>query len=184
MSKRIFQKYTIAVSNTAQPLIGTTTTAATGPFAIDRNGDYGVMTVPVTTSTMFQNGDAVIIGSKANGDEERVFVQKVTDATHVVLRGMTKTHVSGSFLRLAEMCQSIYVQTVAGNAANIYLGGQSLNPTGDIDVIAVLIPVAATGVQPIDYGDPTRGIANGSDVGQYWITGTAGDGYIPSLTVI
>jgi hypothetical protein len=181
--KRTTQKFTITTTNTIQPLVGTTTSAATGPGGTDPNGDSAVVTVAVTSSAMFLNGDWAIIGSIANGDEERVFVQKVKDSTHINVKGMTKTHVNGSFVRLAVLCQAVYVQTTQGNTGAIYLGTQSMVESTQVGVFAILYPFASP-TQPIDYTDPYRVSQDGGDVGEYWITGTSGDGFIPSLTII
>lgn len=182
--KRTFLKYTITTTNTAQPLIGTTTTAATGPGGTDPNGDPAVVEVPVTSSAMFLNGDWVIIGSAANSDEERVRVQSVPDSTHIVLKGMAKTHLTSSFVRLAVFCAQVYVQTTAGNTGNIYIGTQGLTVSTYANVIAELVPVAATAVQPVDFSDPYYVGQDPGDVGEYWITGTGGDGYLPTVTIV
>jgi hypothetical protein len=183
MAKRVFKKYTIVAGGTPQPLIGTTISAATGPGGTDPNGDLSVVNVAVTDSSMFQGGDWAIIGSVANGDEERVWVKKVPDGTHVTVQKMALAHVNGSYIRLSIFCEAIYVQTTAGNAAIFYLGTQGLVKATYANVIAELIPVAASAVQPIEYTDPYY-IADSGDVGQYFVDGTTGDGWLPSLTVM
>jgi hypothetical protein len=183
MAKRTFKKFTIAAGGTPQPLVGTTTTAATGPGGTDPNGDPSVVTVAVTDSSMFFQGCRVVIGSIANSDEERVWVQKVPTSTSIVVQGMAKTHVTSSYVRLSLACEAIYIQTTPGNAANIYLGTQGLVKSTYANVIAVLINVAASGVQPLEYTDPYY-MADAGDVSQYWVDGTTGDGYLPSLTVV
>jgi len=182
--KRTFKKFTVTTGGTPQPLVGTTTSAATGPGGTDPNGDSAVVTVPVADSSMFLNGDWVVIGSSANSDQERVFVQKVKDSTHINVKGMTLTHVNGSYVRLSVLCQAVYVQTTAGNTGVIYLGTQGIVKATYANVFAELIPVAATGVQPLDYTDPYRVSQDGGDVGEYFVDGVTGDGYLPSLTII
>ena len=184
MAKRTFKKFQITAGGTPQPLVGTTTSAATGPGGTDPNGDLAIVSIPVTDSSMFKNGDWVVIGSVANSDEECVIVQSVPDGTHIKVKGMTKTHVTASYVRLSVLCMSVYVQTTAGNAAVVYVGTQGLVKATYANVIAELIPVAATGVQPIEFSDPFRVSQDGGDVGEYWVDGTTGDGYLPSLTVI
>lgn len=181
--RRTFKKFTITAGGTPQPLIGTTTTAATGPGGTDPNGDFSVVKVPITDSSMFLGADRVVIGSVANGDEERVWIQSVPDGTHVVLQGMTKTHVTGSYIRLSITCEAMYVQTTAGNAGTIYLGTQGIVKATYTKVIAELIAVAATGVQPIEYTDPYY-MEDAGNAGEWWVDGTTGDGFLPSLTVI
>jgi hypothetical protein len=183
MAKRTFKKFTIVAGGTPQPLVGTTTTAATGPSGIDPNGDKTVVTVPVADSSMFLNGDWAIVGSLANGDEERVLIQKVKDATHIIVRKMDKTHVTGSYVRLAILCQAVYTQTSQGNTGAIYIGTEALVKSTQAGVIALLYPFASP-TQPVDYTDPYRVSQDGGDVGEYFVDGTTGDGWLPSLTVI
>lgn len=181
--KRTFKKFTIVSGGTPQPLIGTTTSAATGPGGTDPNGDAAVVKIAVSDSSMFLNGDWVIIGSAANSDQERVLVQKVNDSTHITVKGMALAHVTASYVRLSVFCQATYVQTTQGNAAAIYLGTQSLVKATQANVIAVLYQFASP-TQPIDYTDPYRVSQDAGDVGEYWIDGTTSDGYLPSLTIV
>lgn len=183
MAKRAFKLYTIAAGGTPQPLIGTKTSAATGPSGQDPNGDPSVVKVPVSDSSMFQNGDWAIIGSTANSDEERVLVQSVPDSTHIVVKGMALTHVTASYVRLSIFCQSVYVQTKQGNAGAIYVGLQGIVKATYANVLATLYFFASP-TQPIDYTDPVRVGEDGADIGQYFCDGTTGDGYVPSLTIL
>jgi hypothetical protein len=180
--KRTFKKFVVVSGGTPQPLIGTTLTAATGLGGTDPNGDQSIQIVAVADSSMFQAGDWIVVGSKANSDEERVLITTdVDDSTHIEVK-LTKTHVNGSYVRLSMMCQSIYVQTTQGNTGAIYLGTQGLVKATQANVAAVLYPFASP-TQPIDYSDPYRVAPDGGDCGEYWIDGTTNDGYLPSLTI-
>lgn len=180
--KRAFKKYTIVAGGTPQPLIGTTLGAATGPSGTDQNGDPSNVNVLVADSSMFRGGDWAVIGTTAGGDEERVFVQKVPDATHITVKGMAKAHLNGAFVRLGIQAQSVYVQTIQGNAAAIYIGTQALVKATLANVLAVLYFFAAP-TQPVDWTDPTRSTPDGTETSDFWVDGTTGDGYLPSLTI-
>jgi hypothetical protein len=96
---------------------------------------------------------------------------------------MASTHLSGVYLQLDIEVAGVYIQTKPGNTGSIYIGGQGMvTSTGPFYVL--MIPVSATGVQPIDWSDY---IGSGQDViatGDYWFDGTTGDSIIPSLTVL
>lgn len=182
--KRPTKSFTIASGGTPQPLVGTTLTAAAGPAGTDPNGDPSNQIVAVADSSMFRAGDWIVIGTSAAGDEERVLISTdIDDSTHIEIK-LAKNHLNGAFVRLSVLCQSVYVQTKAGNAGIIYIGTQGLVKATGVNVIAQLIAVAATGVQPIEFSDPIRVSPDASDIGEYWVDGTTGDGYLPTLTVI
>lgn len=183
MAKRTFKKFVVVSGGTPQPLIGTTLTAATGLGGTDPNGDQSIQIIAVADSSMFQAGDWIVVGSKANGDEERVLITTdVDDSTHIEVK-LTKTHVNGSYVRLSMMCQSIYTQTTKGNTGSIYIGTQGLVKATYTNVVSELIPVASSGVQPIEFSDPYRVAPDGGDCGEYFVDGTTNDGYLPSLTI-
>lgn len=183
MALRAFKAYTIAAGGTPQPLIGTTTTAATGPGGTDPNGDLSVVKIPVADSSMFQGGDWAIIGSTANADEERVWVKSAPDSTHIIVQKMALTHVTASYVRLSVMCQTVDVRTGNANTGGIYVGTEGLVKAGFINVIVVLYQVTSP-AEPNDWSAPTRVGSDGQDVGQLWVDGTSADSYLPSLTIL
>jgi hypothetical protein len=183
MGVRAFKAYSVAAGGTPQPLIGTTTSAATGPGGTDPNGDSAVVKIAVADSSMFLGGDWAIIGVAANSDEERVWVQSVPDSTHITVKGMAKTHVTSSYVRLSVMCQAVDVRTGLANSGGIYVGTEGLVKTGFVNVIVVLNQVSSP-TEPNDWSAPTRVGSDGQDVGQLFCDGTTADTYLPSLTIL
>jgi hypothetical protein len=182
MAKRTFQQYSIAAGGTPQPLIGTTLSAAVAPGGTDPNGDPAPQTIAVASSAMFRNGDWAVIGTVAGGDAERVWIQSVPDSTHIKTR-ISKSHANGVYVRLAMACQSVYIQTKQGNAGAIYVGTEGMVKATPSGVITILYPFAAP-TQPIDWSDPVEIGADGTTTADFWVDGTTGDGYMPSLTIL
>lgn len=179
--KATFKQFTIAAAGTPQPLIGTTIAGAASIATDPMSAQGSQQSVQVTDSSMFKVGDWSVFDVGVN--EERVRIENVPDATHIKVSGLIRSHGVGIFVRLSNLCQSVYVQTKKVNAGSIFIGTQGMNKTGAVKVIVELIPVGA-GIQPIDWSDPVRIGADGSDVGDFWIDGNTNDGYLPSLTVL
>jgi hypothetical protein len=177
MSQRAFKYFTIVAGGTPQPLVGTKLTAA----VIPTDGPDTPTLLPVVDSSIFLNGDKVILDVPSSGIEERVRVFNVPDATHINVVQMRQSHASGIYVRLAEMVDSVYVQCLDGNTGAIFIGDRPtmVKATG-VGVIKKLQLVAAS-AQPIDYSRPRSGVANTDDLGNYWVDGTTGDSYLPSI---
>jgi hypothetical protein len=184
---RSFKKYTITAGGTPQPLIGTKTSAAVGPVPKPKEGvvgPSGLYSIPVLDSSMFRTGDWARIGKPSTG-EERLYVISTPDTTHVQVKvpdfGITGTYLSGAYLRLSNLINSTYIQTIQGNAGPIYVGTQDNLSTSTLAFVISLLYPFATPTQPIEYRDGRSGLANADDIGQYWVDGTTADGYLPSF---
>jgi hypothetical protein len=182
MSVRAFKYVTIGTTNTAQPLIGTTLTAAVnppGPTASQIAVSDQLTTLPVADSSFFLNGDWVMLDVGAN--EERVIIQTVPDGTHIQVKGMAKAHANGTFVRLAVLTNDLYIQPKDGNTASLYVGTSSALTNAGAFAIKQLTKVTA-GTQPNDfYINRGTGLGNPEDLGQYWIVGTNPDQYLASF---
>lgn len=185
MAVRAFKKFTIVAGGTPQPLIGTTLTAAQPAVGAPRDvqGPTGLYTYPVADSSMFANKDWIVIGKPSTG-ETRLLVMAVPNATSVTVqvpRTGIPTYANGTYVRLSALNNSCYVQTTQGNAGAIYVGTKdTLVIATQAFVIALLYPVTAP-AQPVEFRDGRSGLANADDIGQYWVDGTTGDGYLPSF---
>lgn len=183
MSQRAFKYFTIAAGGTPQPLVGTTLTAAVVAQVTvpSTSPSDALSTLPVADSSMFLNGDWVILDSTGAAGEERVQVFTVPDGTHIQVKGMKSNHANGAFVRLAQLMNSVYVQAKDGNVGALFIGTSSalVKATGAF-VIAKLVQVAA-GVQPVEFSSTRSGLANCDDLGQLWIDGTTADSYLPSI---
>jgi hypothetical protein len=187
---RSFKQFTITAGGTPQPLIGTKITNAVGPVAAPNPGvvgPSGLLSILVGDSSMFRQGDWARLGKPSSG-EERLFVQSIPDSTHVQVKvpdfGITGTYGAGAYLRLSNLINSTYIQTTQGNGGAIYVGTQdNLVKATQAFVISLLYPVTAP-TQPTEYRDGRSGLQNADDIGQYWVDGTTGDGYLPSYGAV
>jgi len=185
---RTFKKYLIAAGGTPQPLVGTTTTAAVGPVPYPQGqvGSLAILVIPGVDASMFYSGCYAVIGKPSSG-EERLYVP-VVSGNNITVQipypgGITGTYGSGAYIRVGQMINSTYVQTIAGNAGTIYIGTKdTLSKTTLAFVIAQL--TAVTTGQPIEYRDGRSGLQNADDLSQLWVDGTTGDGYLPSVGIV
>jgi hypothetical protein len=185
MSQRAFKYFSIVAGGTPQPLVGTKLTAAVAPapatgFQPAGSPDTPV-SIPVSDSSMFLNGDRVILDVPSSGVEENVKVFSVPDSTHIQVSGIAHVHASGTYVRLAVLINSVYVQALDGNAGALYIGTQAtmVKATG-VFVIKKFQLVAAS-VEPNEFSSTRSGLANADDLGSLWIDGTTGDSYLPSI---
>lgn len=174
----------IAASNTAQPLIGTTLSAA---VAASSGGDVAVRSYAVASSANFLKGDWIVIGSIAVGDEERLLIQSIPDATHIQVQkrdGDFIAHLINAFVRLSINVANYRVETKDGNAGVIFVGTQGVTTAG-VNAEAKLQPVPG-GQQPTaySYGFASDAGPNPTDIGEVWVVGTAGDSYLASAGVV
>jgi hypothetical protein len=183
--QRTFKAFSITSGGTPQPLIGTRLTANAGPSATNNT-----ISIAVADSSMFQKGDWVLIqsvdGTTRPGERQLVF--SVPDGTHIVLNALSQAYVGGAFgtgdwVILANLVNSVYVQTVDGNAAAIFVGTTGMNKAGSVKVIAKLENVAS-GTQPVDFSNDRHVGANPETLGQYFVDGTTSDSYVPSVGVM
>src|SRR5277367_3283863 len=122
MSQRAFKYFSIAAGGTPQPLVGTTLTAAVVPPSNVKDPATALTLLPVVDSSMFLNGDWMMLDSTGAPGEERVQVFSVPNGTSIQVKGMLQPHASGAFVRLAVLTNSLYIQTLDGNTGAIYIG--------------------------------------------------------------
>jgi hypothetical protein len=171
--KRTFLKTTITAGGTPQPVFGTKSTGAIVASATAQS-------VPVTSSAHFAVGDQAIIDSGAN--YEVVQVTALADSTHVTAI-FTKAHAANVFISLYLPCNTVYIQATDGNTGTLFIGNSSaLVKATFVGVICQLIKVAS-GVQPAEFSDSMTVGSDPFNTSEYWIDGTTGDGYLPSIGV-
>jgi hypothetical protein len=181
--------FTIIAGGTPQPLIGTKTTAAVGPVNQPTGiiGSQGIYVIPVLDASMFLAKDWALIGAPSTGEERLLIMSKSGNNVTVLVptpSGIVSAYASGAYFRLANAINSTYIQTTQGNTGAIYVGTRDnmVKATG-ASVIALLYPFAAP-TQPTEYRDGRSGLQNADDIGQYWVDGTTGDGYLPSYGAV
>jgi hypothetical protein len=186
MANRTFKKFVIVSGGTPQPLVGTYITATTVPSGKDPQGDAAT-NIPVNDSSMFKQGDRVLIQSVTYTVPEIAMIQKVPDSTHILVRNLQNTRTGGAFgtgdfVSLAIQVNRPYVQCTPGNAGLIYVGTAGLVKSTEVNVIATLQNFAA-GTQPIEYSDSRNYTADPFNSSDLWCDGTTNDGYLPSFGV-
>lgn len=176
----------IAATGTPQPLLGQALTAAVLPSTNPVN-------VAVGNSADFQVGDWAILFDNSGPSlvQEAVLVMAIVDSTHVkvghsgdvIAPGITGNYTTSGWLIQASKCNSVYIQTKKGNAADIWIGtNASMSSATGAYCYADLTAVLSG--QPIE-------LTAQEQVGQYpdtpanfWVEGTAGDKYLVTLGLV
>lgn len=185
VSIRSFKYYAIGVTNTPQPLIGTTLTAAT-VNTVPKQSDPSIqISITVADTTPFLPGDDAALLNTDGSGLLTVNVVSITDATHMVVQGLfRRAYPVGAYLSLATNVNSPYVQCKPGNAAAIGIGSKyDVSLSTGVHLIAVLEPTTA-GVQPVDFSTVRPGFMNPESLVNYWVVGTANDSYLPSFGAV
>ena len=182
--KRAFASgfFTIASTNTPQPLVGTTITTAVAP-------SNNPVNVAVASSAMFNVGDCVLLydGSGSSVVQEAVYVIAIPDSTHVRVNatgqqnsGVANSYSTSGFVILNINVNNVYVEAKIGNAALLTLGANRLlNATTGAYAIAQL--VNSLGGPPTNFNAAETVGQNPGAIGQFWIVGTAADSYLVTL---
>lgn len=174
------------LTGSAQPLFGTTTSAAVTPMPDMQTGNLLPMSnpsqtvVPVTTQ-IFRKGDHVVIGAAG------AFVQgstvpvdggivSATTSNSITVMGLTRAHASGEFVVLALPVAQVQIQN---GAAILYLGEDSSVASGSTTLIS---EIAASAMYTIPQGGGMVG--NVIETQHLWVLGTVSDTYLPSLLTI
>jgi hypothetical protein len=179
--RRTFKAFTVATAGTPQPLIGTTISAAIAAGA-------HMIKVQVADSSMFVGEDWALLRTIAGVSpdvEERVFIAKVDDSTHVTFKDVATAFPSGSWLRLAGNYSSIFVQSIDGNTGNLYIGTSRDLVKASYTKVAAEISHVAAGSQPPSFSDQTSTTSDAEDMSQWWIDADNNtDKYLPSFGII
>lgn len=187
-----------ALAGTAQPVFGTTATAAFQPPPDQFAGGNGPGTnqtqvsIPVTSSSGFEPGDQVAIGPAAAFHQGSTTVanradvgtiKSIPDSTHIVVQGLTKGHASGEFVVLNEIVGNVHIIPVVTTAV-AYIGTSSTVAAADASVIDVL-PIVAAGAAP-GYVHDSESIGGSQPMTttSYWIIGTATNTFLARFTQV
>jgi hypothetical protein len=183
------------VTGTAQPIFGTTLSAAsivnpdqyTGATDPRSNPSHSLVTV--TNPLVFQRGDRIGIGTAANfGFPGTVTttadwgkVVNVNYSTDVVtVQGLQRAHASGEFAVLGTDCAVIFVQA---QTDPLYIGSDSSVAETGLSSLAFIIDAAmVTAGTPFQVGVSSDG--NVHDTASYWAIGTAAGTFLPSIVTI
>lgn len=181
MAKRAFQYVEVVASGTPQPVFGSTLTASLNPAKYARDD---LSTVEVAESLWWNPGDYILIDPLGENPELVGPVERVPDATHVVVPGIRFPHASGAYVQLSISCFSVFIQTKTGNSGLIYVGSNGLmDKTTGRYCITVLTPVTGTSL-PTFLSDMVYGLANVENPSNYWFDGNTGDSILPSMSVM
>lgn len=179
------------LSGTAQPVFGTTLSAAITGLTTDRytgntdpRSQASTSSAVVVSTNFFRVGDRVVVGP-AGGPWDEAQVTKITAGTPpagtLALKGLTTTHASGEFVILAIACAGFSILPIVVGST-MYIGEDSTTGVASATLIYALTTTqAAAGV---DYS-PSRAMSgNVLDTPKLWINGTAADKYLPSVLLI
>lgn len=192
MATFAFKYFTIQAGGTPQPLIGTHLTAALTQqqvTAANPREHNNPITLTVSDSSMFAGFNWLNVIDPGTFATEKAMILSVPTATTVQVQGLKNAHPggaygTGSWVALAGFAQNIYVQGLDGNAGALYFGvsPQMVKATG-VFVLAKTQAVT-TGTQPYEFSTSRQGLSDTETLSQYWIDGTTGDSYLPSIGAV
>jgi hypothetical protein len=182
--QRTFRYIAIVSTGVAQPLIYTPLTAAvTGPLE-KYSGGSQLVSIPVTSSAIFVAKDYVTLMSLTGTNKERLMIESIPDSTHILVRGMTIARLATDLAVLSSTNVITTVQALDGNAAAL---GIANGPSGSLTTGAGLVfkmVQTASGTQPQYFSSALLGLGNAEFMDDFWMVGTAGDKYLPSVVVL
>lgn len=185
MATRSYKQFAIQSGGNPQPLVGTWITANSVGTAPNPDGST-FATLAVNDSSMLVGGEDIFICSPTFTNPERTRLFKVLDGTHIQVKGLRFARTGGAvgtgdWISVGANVNSVYVQSVAGNAGLLFIGNQGLNKTGLVHVVETLFNVT-TG-QPTDFLDIRRNAPDSTIASDWWIDGTSADKYQPSFGI-
>lgn len=178
----------VTLTTTAQPLFGTTTTAAINPTPDRYTSQFDPRSAPstgsvtVTSIQYFRVGDHCQLGP-AGGPYDSCKITSITvgssPAGTIGLQGLTKSHASGEWLILSKACASF---TISFNltTATLYIGEDNTVASTSLTLIGLVPSQAATSTYAWQYGQSN--IVNCLDTPNIWVIGTGA--IIPSILTI
>lgn len=180
---------TVTLGAAPQPVWGTALAAATPIPAPDPytnsyapGSELGSVTVQVASTRGFIVGDPVIVRPTtidATHPSEVGFVTKIVDATHMNIANLTLSHASGQWVINNSMVGRIVIQADTANTALLLLGDESTVAAADPALIYNIGAPASATVTPPEYVLGSDLQNNCINLGQFWITGTTGQKYLP-----
>lgn len=191
MSVAAFKYFAIQSGGTPQPVIGTWLTAALTQPVVNAGYNftsqiYSAVTLTVNDTSMFAGFNYLNVIDPGTYATEKALILSVTDATHVLVQGLQNAHPggvygTGAWVALSCFGQNLYVQAKDGNAGALFIGtAPTLVKATGVSVIAKL-QLVASGQQPYEFSTSRQGLADTETLSQYWIDGTTGDSYLPSV---
>jgi hypothetical protein len=175
------------LTGTAQPAFGTTLTAVVLPSPDMYTGDTAprsnksIATITVANPNIWRKGDRVIVAPLATFEVGNTAPQDVaqvqainTGASTLTVMGLTAAHAAGEFVVLAIQAARIRIRA---NADELYIGEDStVSPTA-FTLVDFCLPGA-------DYDIGQSSVGNVYGTAHYWVSGTAADTFLPSITTI
>lgn len=175
------------VTGSAQPCFGTSLSAAATPPVDQFSGNLNPgsnetqVTLNVAATVGFRQGDTVAVGPTAAFHFGTVAVasvpdtgtvKSITDATHMIVQGLKKSHAVNEWVVLNVPAIDIWIQTVtlAGTDV-IYVGNSSTVASNDASVLQVLPQVNP-------FNPPSAGTSQPYQTAEFWVIGTASDTFL------
>jgi hypothetical protein len=178
---RTFKYFSILATGVPQPWVFTTCAQAVTAKAQLPQGDQ--VNIAVADSSLFQVGDSVRLMNIDGTNDEAGTVVQIPSANVLGVKGIGLSHLVGAWVIMSTAANSPYLQAKLGNAAAFTIGAKwNMNPATGLWCTAVVAAQAAG--QPYDYSTSRSGLANPDSMGNFWITGTAADSYLPSMGVV
>jgi len=183
----------LTLNGSAQPLFGTTTSAAATPvydqFAGNVTGANQSQTTLALTSMMgFRIGQMIICGTSSTlyNSSIQPNVGLITGlnsaASTISVKGLNASVPSGAYVLLNEAIQTVTVAPVQGNSALIYLGRDWTTGAASTQTYSILTnPSTGTYVFNV-FQTPTTDKAHAYNTTEFWINGANGDKVVVQMT--
>lgn len=194
MGARAFKYFTIQAGGTPQPLVGTWLTATVTQPQVSASRLQGgliqnSLTLTVNDSSMCVGAEYVNVIDPSSYATERVRLITVPTSTTITVQGLQKSHVGGAYgtgawVALGDMAESVVVQALDGNSGSLFVGDAPQMVTATGVHVLKKITAAAAGTQPNEVEFSSHGPAFTQTLSQFWIDGTTGDSYLPSLITV
>lgn len=186
MALRGFGNQTIGAS--AQPLLGTTTTAAVQPSPDPYSGNTNPASqpsktvLPVTNVNLFRRGDHIQVGVVADFEtgtpDGGTVVNVDTVGSTITVMGLVRSHASGEFVVLAIPCAQVQIQVPSSDTGASILVGE--DPTVASNSTKLIVSIAKGTIYPIGGNVP----GNVLETQRLWVSGTAADVFLPSILTV
>ena len=175
------------VTGTAQPVFGTTLTAAVTPTPDMYTGNTEPRSqrsqtiLPVANPYLVRKGDKVILGAAGAFVQTNMVAQDIgtvsainIGASTITVVGLVRSHASGEFVVLSIEAARI---KITANSYTLYLGEDSTVSATSPTLVEYLLPGLS-----FDVGQSAIGNVHGT--AHLWILGTAADTFLASIVQV
>lgn len=171
---------TIVATDVAQPVFGTTLSAAFVPTTDGLGQPMPTQVIPVVDDALpWEKNDEIIVVETDGTKSENARIVSI-GAGSLTVTALKFTHASGARVILNVNMASLYIQRRAGDAGALGVGTKRDAALGTGLHLMVRLETVAAG-QPVEVFNSNIFGANPGSSSEYWVVGTINDVYLPSI---